>query len=136
MFITDDDYSILIQDDILLRIIEDNPDIRIEAELFAQKTVEAYLRSKYDVVAIFEKTGEDRDRDVLIYTLDIAIHLLHSRINPDQIPQIRIDRYNAAMTWLNKIAKQDISPNLPTLPTEEQKNSISVKSEPKQKFDF
>ena len=130
------DYKIVIKNDILNRIVEEDDDLRMEAELYAEKTISTYLRKKYDVTAIFAKTGADRDRDVMVHYINIALHLLSSRINPNQIPEIRENAYQAAMSWLKGIANGDISPDLPLLPVEEQINSIVVKSEEKKNFDF
>lgn len=64
--------------------------------------------------------GDDRDPVIVTYCIDIALYHVHSRINPRNIPQLRIDRYDMAMAWLKGI-KTGESPvfNLPELVLED-----------------
>lgn len=51
---------------------------------------------------------------VMIY-LDIAVYHYHARISPNQVPTIRIERYEQAITKLNRIRRKELTPALPTI---------------------
>lgn len=59
--------------------------------------------------------GDTRSQLILMHMIDIAIYHIHSRINPRNIPDFRIERRDDAITWLKMIAKGDITTDLPTL---------------------
>ncbi|MDF7809923.1 phage protein Gp36 family protein [Hymenobacter sp. YC55] len=50
------------------------------------------------------------------YLIDCALYLMHCRQNPRAVPQIRQDRYDAAIAWLNLVRQGKISAGLPALP--------------------
>jgi hypothetical protein len=58
---------------------------------------------------------DNRDQQMVMYLVDITLYHLHSRIAPRNIPQLRMDRYDAAIEWLKMCAKGDVSPGLPVL---------------------
>jgi hypothetical protein len=74
----------------------------------------------YPEDATYWTFGDDRDPLILTYCIDITLYHVHSRINPRNIPQLRIDRYDMAMMWLKGI-KTGESPvyNLPELDLED-----------------
>ena len=59
--------------------------------------------------------GDNRDQQMLLYFVDIALYHLHSRIAPRNIPQLRIDRYHSAIDWLKMCGKGEVTPNLPLI---------------------
>ncbi len=117
-FLYREDYWTQIKDDHLDQVIDANDSLLDDIEIAAQAEMESYLRSKYDCDDIFGATA-DRNRLIVMYLVDIALYHLHSRIAPRKIPQIRMDRYDAAILWLKAVAKGDISPNLPRYSAEE-----------------
>lgn len=142
MFLTAEDYNYLIKEDILGRIISHDQTQRISAELWAQELIESYLREKYDVAQVFNKTGTQRNALIMGIMMDLIIHKLHSRLNVE-IPTARIQAYETAMEWLNKVAKPTqkggISIDLPLVEVvapDIEKVGFYVKSETKQIFDF
>jgi phage gp36-like protein len=112
-FLTADDYKELIQDDILQSVIESNDALRISAELKAEAEMTSYLNVRFDVPNIFNKEEAARNASVVMFMVDIVLYHLHSRINPGQIPQLRIDRYNEAKRWLEMVASGKLLPSLP-----------------------
>jgi len=58
---------------------------------------------------------DNRDQQMVMYFTDITLYHLHSRITPRNIPQLRTDRYNAAVNWLMMCAKGEITPGLPVI---------------------
>jgi phage gp36-like protein len=113
MFLTPDDYGPLINDNILAQIISNNQGVLLEAEQMAQAEMESYLSARFDTDQIFSQTDADRHKAVVMYLVDITLYHLHSRITPRNIPQLRTDRYNAALHWLNMVADGRLAPKLP-----------------------
>jgi hypothetical protein len=60
----------------------------------------------------FWALGDNRDQQMVMYFIDITLFHLHSRIAPQNIPQLRVDRYNAAIDWLKMCANGDVTPKL------------------------
>ena len=53
---------------------------------------------------------------IITYLVDATLYLLHSRQNPRGIPELRADRYEHVLAWLNLCRQGKISPGLPLLP--------------------
>lgn len=51
--------------------------------------------------------GDNRNQQILGYTIDIIIYYLHVRIAPLNIPQLRLDNYDIAKQMLKDFAKGD-----------------------------
>ncbi len=141
MFITVADYKPQIQDAILQSVLGGNISgntTLASAELAAQSEMESYLRARYDVVNIFNKTGTDRNELIVMYMIDMVLYHLHSRINPNKVPDLRGIRYEAAISWLKSVAKGEISPDLPLLEDTEGNtiNIIAYGSNPKRNLHF
>ena len=100
-------------------------------ELQAAQDMKAYINVRYDADALFGNMPEV----VKMYLVDILLYHLHSRISPDHIPQLRIDRYNEAVKWLEKIAGGFINPDWPAKDDKTGK-PIRFGSGPKQSFYF
>lgn len=58
---------------------------------------------------------DNRDQQMVMYFVDITLFHLHSRITPRNVPQLRIDRYSAAIDWLKMCARGEVTPNLPVI---------------------
>ena len=57
--------------------------------------------------------GDNRDQNILMKTVDIALYHLHSRIAPQNIPQLRQNRYDDALNMLKAAAKGNITIDMP-----------------------
>lgn len=57
--------------------------------------------------------GDNRATRLVQITVDICLYHLHSRIAPRNIPQLRMDRYAAAIAYLDMILSGKISSNIP-----------------------
>lgn len=112
-FLVKDDYKPYIRDQALNQVTSFDDGIIMEAELSAQAEMESYLAARYDVANIFNKTGAARNPLIITYMVDIVLYQLHSRIPGKLIPEIRADRYNAAIMWLDKVAEGKLNPDLP-----------------------
>lgn len=111
-YLNTSDYLLQIQDVNLQQIINSNEAIREQANLLAEAEARSFLIQKYDFDSELAKTGADRDPQLLAYIIDIALFHLHSRIAPRNIPEIRKDRYENAISWLKMCAFGDVTPKL------------------------
>lgn len=129
-FITKSDYSEFIRTNILDSITNATDGILDAAEVRSIELMKGYLNARYDTTNIFNKTGDDRNPVVVMYCIDLILFDIHSRINPRKIPELRIERRNIAIDWLEKVQQLLINP--PDLPViEGEKNYIIYGSEPK-----
>ena len=69
MFITEEDYKVVIGDNALKVISQVSPENRTNAEAEAREEIAGYLRPKYDCTAIFSAQDEHRNRLIVMYTL-------------------------------------------------------------------
>jgi hypothetical protein len=59
--------------------------------------------------------GDNRCKQLVMYLVDIALYHMHAAVAPQNIPDLRVKRYDDAIRWLNKAAKGDVTANLPVL---------------------
>jgi len=123
IWLTEYDLKKQIRQSVLSQVIEQDASLLHEAELATLAEIESYLRSRFDVQAIFATTGTDRNALLVMYAVDMLLYHLHSRINPSQIPDLRMQRYENAIEWLMAVAKGTLSPALPLLTIESSENS-------------
>jgi len=112
-FLVDADYNAQVKGAILTTILEGNASLRTDAERKAQEQMTSALNVRFDAAAVFAATGDSRNAEVVMYMVDIVLYHLHSRINPGQVPQLRMDRYEDALTWLKSVASGKLEPSLP-----------------------
>ena len=113
-FITKADYAQAINNNILDAVIKFDDNRLDVAEDSAIELMMGYLNNRYDTDAIFSATGSDRNPVILMYAIDIALYQLHSLINYNKIPAFREKKYDAAISWLERVASLEINP--PSLP--------------------
>jgi len=133
-FLTSADYGLQIRHEIKNLLTDGDDVLLVDAALAAQVEMESYLRGRYDCDAIFTASGpvaavpasgdtpaveaqpDTRNRLLVMYLVDMALYHLHSRQNPRNVPQIRQDRYDQALSWLKMARKGELSVGLPPLP--------------------
>jgi hypothetical protein len=59
--------------------------------------------------------GDNRNQQLVSYTIDIALYHVHSRIAPRNIPDLRVKRYDDAIKWLKMAGQGDITADLPII---------------------
>jgi len=123
MFITNEDYNVVIGEQALKVISQVNEDIQISAETEAKEEISGYLRPKYDTNAIFSATGIERNRLIVMYTCDIALYHMAASLPQKMGMEIRKERYERAIKWLEGVQAGKIVPDLP-LATDEDGNPI------------
>lgn len=112
-FITDEDYSVVIGEQALRVISQVSTDNRAGAEVEAIEEIAGYLRPKYDTDAIFSATGAGRNRLVVMYACDIAIYHMAASAPSKMGMEIRKERYERAIKWLEGVQAGKIIPDLP-----------------------
>lgn len=123
MFITDQDYKVVIGEQALKVVSQVSLENRSYAESEAIEEVAGYLRPKYDTEAIFSATDENRNRLVVMYSCDIALYHMTASAPQKMGMDIRKERYERAIKWLEGVQAGKIVPDLP-LATDEDGNPI------------
>lgn len=112
-FITNQDYSVVIGDQALRVISQVSAENRVNAETEAVEEISSYLRPKYDTEAIFSATGDERNRLIVMHTCDIAIYHMAASTPQKMGMDIRKERYERAIKWLEGVQAGRIVPDLP-----------------------
>lgn len=115
MFVTDDDYGVVIGDDALKVISRTSAKNRENAEIEAIEEISGYLRPVYDCSAIFSSEGDSRKRLIVMYTADIALYNMVASQPQRMGIEIRKERYDRAIKWLKGVQSGDIVPDLPKM---------------------
>jgi phage gp36-like protein len=115
-FLTIADYGTQIKEDHLNTILNEDDALRTKAELTAQEEIESYLRSRYDVAAVFSAANDDRSNLIITYMVDLTLYHLWSRHGRVQMPEKRVMRYEQAIDWLKACRAGKVTANLPKLP--------------------
>ncbi len=113
MFITDQDYQVVIGEQALKVVSQVSTENRANAETEAVEEIAGYLRPKYDTDAIFNTSGDDRNRLIVMYTCDIAIYHMAASVPQKMGMEIRKERYERAIKWLEGVQAGKIVPDLP-----------------------
>ena len=126
MFITDEDYKVVIGNTALNVISQTSEENRANAESEAVEEISGYLRPTYDTQAIFAAEGNDRNKLVVMYTADIALyHMIASQ--PQKFgTEIRKERYERAIKWLEGVQAGKIVPELPRAVNEDGETASST----------
>lgn len=134
MFIEIEDLGSSIYNYQVEQITEGDESISIQAIMAAESEMRGYLvannkrewkdgRLKYDIEKIFSATGSDRNALLVRHCVTIAIWYIVDLCNADFIYEHAKDRYDRAVSWLNKLAKGEV--NLDTLPTIKEDDSTT-----------
>ena len=75
--------------------------------------IASYLRPTYDTNAIFAAEGDSRNRLIVMYTCDIALYHMVSAMPQKLGSEIRKERYERAVKWLEGVQAGKILPDLP-----------------------
>lgn len=126
MFLTDNDYSVVIGEDSMKVITRASEENRANAELEAIEEISGYLRPVYDCNAIFSAEGAARNRLIVMRTVDIALYHLVASLPQKMGLEIRKERYERAIEWLEGIQAGKIIPDLPTIENDEQAGSFGT----------
>lgn len=113
MFITEEDYRVVVGEQALKVISQTSAENRAGAELEAREEISGYLRPKYDCGAVFSAEGDGRNRLIVMYTCDIALYHMSASQPQKMGAEIREERYKRAIEWLEGVQAGKIIPDLP-----------------------
>lgn len=138
MFIDTEDYKVVIGDAALKVVSQSSPENIANAEAEAIEEISGYLRPVYDTAAIFAATGNDRNRLIVMYTADIVLYHLTASQPQKMGSEIRKERYERAIKWLEGVQAGKIVPDLPLAGSDDDSPSFgtSYYSFPKLRHDW
>lgn len=79
----------------------------------AQAEIRMHLYDSFEVDAIFNAEGEQRNALLINFCADIAIYLLAVRCQAGQYIELRKAQYDRAISWLKAAAKTELYCDLP-----------------------
>lgn len=138
MFISNDDYRVVIGETALKVISQSSPENIANAEAEAMEEIAGYLRPVYDTDAIFYASGKDRNRLIVMYTADIVLYHLTASQPQKMGSEIRKERYDRAIKWLEGVQAGKIVPDLPLKEADDGTSGFgtSFHSSPKLRHDW
>jgi len=113
IYITSEDLKTKIKDNVINDTTENDNTLIDSIELCALSEVKAYITHYYDLDLEFTLTGTQRNYFLVKIIVDIMLYEISSRLTPNNIPQIRKDRYDAAVVWLTQVSQGKLTPNVP-----------------------
>lgn len=138
MFIDKEDYRVVIGEAALKVISQYSPKNIANAEAEAIEEIAGYLRPVYDTNMVFSVGGDDRNRLIVMYTADIVLYHLTASQPQKMGSEIRKERYERAIKWLEGVQASKIIPDLPLLVSEDGSSGFgtSFHSSPKLRHDW
>lgn len=124
MFLTENDY-IVASADALTIFQQSTPEKREKAEKMAIEEIAGYLRSRYDTGLIFSAVDDNRNDVIVMHACDITLYHLTSWLPGKMGREIRKERYERAVKWLEEVQAGKVTPNLPTCTGEDGEEDIN-----------
>lgn len=109
VFLTLTDFDKQIRSENLDRIIDSNSVVLDDAEASAILRITGYLNGRFDMPTEFAKTGTERNALLVTLTIDLVLYDVHSRINPRNIPELRMQRRDEATDVLKKTNEEKLN---------------------------
>lgn len=119
MYMDVDDYAVVIGTKALDVVSQTDEAIRTAAQKEAVEEISGYLRPKYDCDRIFSAEGEARNGQILMYACDIALYHMTSSTPMKMGMEIRKERYDRAIQWLEDVQSGKILPDIPEAVTDD-----------------
>lgn len=113
MFIEIEDYKVVIGEAAFKTVSQADPEVVANAETEAVEEISGYLRPVYDTAAIFAAVGDGRDRLLVMRAADIALYHMSAALPQKMGAEIRKERYDRAIKWLEDVQSGKITPALP-----------------------
>lgn len=118
MFVTEEDYRVVIGALALQVVSQTEEAIRESAELEAVEEISGYLRPVYDTEAIFAAEGTERNSRIVMVTCDIALYHMAASASGRMGSEVREKRYSQATAWLKDVQAGVVVPDLPLVTDE------------------
>lgn len=113
MFVNGEDYRVVIGETAMQAVSQVDWRNRENAEAEAVEEISGYLRPKYDCSAIFSAEGDSRNRQIVMYACDIALYHMSASLPGRMGAEVRKERYERAVKWLEKVQSGVVVPDLP-----------------------
>lgn len=113
MFLTKEDYRVVAGETALKTISQLSEENVARAEAEAVAEISSYLRPAYDTDAVFGAEGTDRNALIVMYTADVALYHMAASLPGRMGIEIRKERYERALKWLEGVQAGTIVPDLP-----------------------
>lgn len=121
MFITKEDFKV-VASEAALKVMSQADELNTRNAIEeAIEEVAGYLRPTYDCKRIFAATDAERNKQIVMYTADIALYNLVAAMPQRMGSEVRQMRYERAVKWLESVQEGKIVPDLP-LATDSQGN--------------
>ena len=124
MFITQEDFKVVASEAALKVITQADDANANNAIQEAVEEIAGYLRPKYDCDKVFSAIGNDRNRQIVMYAADIALYNMIAAQPQRMGSDVRKERYERAIKWLEGVQAGKIVPDLP-IATDETGSDIS-----------
>lgn len=113
MFLNYDDYKVVIGATALNVTSQEDFENRQRAEKQAIEEISGYLRPRYDTQAIFSAQEKERNPHLVMIACDIALYHMSSSMPHKMGSEVRKERYDRAIQWLEDVQSGKIVPDLP-----------------------
>jgi len=113
MELTKEDYMAIIGEMAYKNIAGTDEANMRRCEREAQEEISGYLRSIYDVAKIFSATGENRNPQIVMFMADVTLYHLSASLPQKMGSEIRKERYDRAIKWLEGVQSGKIVPDIP-----------------------
>ncbi len=113
MFITDEDFKVVATEQTMKAITQADYDNKESAVLEAIEEMKGYLRPRYDCDKIFTLVGSERNRQLVMLAADIALYHMAASLPQRMGSEVREERYQRAVKWLEGVQAGKIVPDLP-----------------------
>ena len=87
----------------------------MQAEAYALEVAASYLRVRYNVKETYNKTGDDRNPQLVQAIVHIAIYQMAHRLPQAMGLERWKDRYEESINWLKAVQAGKNDPDLPPL---------------------
>lgn len=118
-FLTSDDFRVVIGETAFRTFSQSDSTLINAAVAEAIEEVSGYLRPVYDVDRIFSATGADRHRFLVMVVVDVALYHLSASQPQKMGSEVRRERYERVVRWLEGVQAGRIDPGLPTVSTDD-----------------
>ena len=118
MFLTQQDYKGVCDEDTLDVLTQSDEATRQRAEQVAMEEVASYLRSRYDIAKAYAAQGEARNPFLVQITANIALYYLVHWLPQFMGIDARKQLYDDAILWLKQVQGGKAMPDLPTYQSE------------------
>ncbi len=89
--------------------------VKVSCESMAIGKVRSVLNNRFDTVALFAATGDNRHSLLVLHVLNIFTYLVYRRINPRKIPETVKQDHDETLAWLDRVADGREAPDFPAV---------------------